>query len=284
MDSAEIWLWYILLVLSILGLFKNVTGDVADYFYLEITPAGWMFSVWGFIYTWQALWLIYGLASICRKSEDGYLYLKPPVLPPVIYAVYIFNQVCNVTWLILWDRLLSGWALPFIALIPFTCYVCLFISFRRLNQYKHVLIRQGMRKDIWLIRMLVQNGLAFYAAWTTIATVLNISIVLTYNFDVKQETASTVGLSIVLVEVILWFCLDNFIFDKFTRYLFSPYIIIVLALSASLVREFDITKTNKIFTAVLLGIGSFLSLVKVTLMFWRHRYRPMDSYWRGLSP
>ena len=53
------------------GLFKNNTGDISDKFYLNITPASWTFSIWGFIFTWQLLWIIYTLSTICRTNTDG---------------------------------------------------------------------------------------------------------------------------------------------------------------------------------------------------------------------
>ncbi len=34
-------------------LFPKSTGNISDTFYTDITPAGWTFSIWGFIYTWQ---------------------------------------------------------------------------------------------------------------------------------------------------------------------------------------------------------------------------------------
>ncbi|XP_013394717.1 uncharacterized protein LOC106162124 [Lingula anatina] len=259
------------------GLYLNNTGDIADYFYLEITPAGWMFSVWGFIYTWQYLWIIYGIINIFRRTDDGYFYAVYPIMPPAMYAVFTVNNIANVVWLILWDRLLSAWALPCIALVPFTLYICLFISFRRLNDNKVTMINQGYRKDVWLTRFLTQNGMAFYATWTTIATLLNVAIVMTYDGSVAMETSCTAVLGILAVELLFWFTLDNFVLDKFTRYLFSPFIIILLALTASLVQGYDPTKTNKIFTMVLLGIASVMAITKVAFMIWRHRTRPLEN-------
>ena len=34
-------------------LFPSTTGDISDKFFTDITPAGWTFTIWGFIYTWQ---------------------------------------------------------------------------------------------------------------------------------------------------------------------------------------------------------------------------------------
>jgi hypothetical protein len=46
-------------------------GDQSDKYYLEVTPAGWTFSIWGFIYAWQAAWVLYSIINIFRKTPEG---------------------------------------------------------------------------------------------------------------------------------------------------------------------------------------------------------------------
>ena len=48
------------------------------------------------------------------------------------------------------------------------------------------------------MRILVNNGLVFYATWVTVATNLNLAIALTYSWEVlDRENSALVGLSIV---------------------------------------------------------------------------------------
>jgi 2-keto-3-deoxy-L-rhamnonate aldolase RhmA len=48
------------------------------------------------------------------------------------------------------------------------------------------------------MRILINNGLVFYATWVTVATNLNLAIALTYDWAVlDEENASLVGLSIL---------------------------------------------------------------------------------------
>jgi hypothetical protein len=44
-----------------------------------------------------------------------------------------------------------------------------------------ILIRKNFRIYIWIYRILVNNGLVFYATWVTIATILNFNIALEYD-------------------------------------------------------------------------------------------------------
>ena len=43
----------------------------------------------------------------------------------------------------------------------------------------------------------VQNGLGLYTTWTTIATLINLSIVLTYNANMTPLDAATVSYSLL---------------------------------------------------------------------------------------
>ena len=81
-------------------------------------------------------------------------------------------------------------------------------------------LRNKNQVYLWLYRAFVNNGLAYYATWVTIATFLNFSIALTYRsggeikeiflkidnktckikfyvFKVSRQTSSLIGLSII---------------------------------------------------------------------------------------
>ncbi|CAF4900952.1 unnamed protein product, partial [Rotaria sp. Silwood2] len=56
--------------------------------------------------------------------------------------------------------------------------------------------------DIWLVRILVHNGLAVYGTWLYLATLLNLTIWISqiYNKNAQSITdASTAALTFVLV-------------------------------------------------------------------------------------
>ena len=79
-------------------LFGNATtGEVSRKFYIEITPAGWAFSIWGLIYIWQGAWIIYSLTLLCRKDS-------PDVISPVLLMIYILASVVNASWIIVWSH------------------------------------------------------------------------------------------------------------------------------------------------------------------------------------
>lgn len=50
----------------------------------------------------------------------------------------------------------------------------------------------------------VQNGVAIYATWTTVATMVNLDIVLIYDTNMSQTEGSTISLSILTGVLIVW--------------------------------------------------------------------------------
>ena len=61
---------------------------------------------------------------------------------------------------------------------------------------------------------IVHNGFGIYATWTTIATLLNLAIFLTYNEGVDQHIASTISLSVLALEIVAFAFIDNIYLEK----------------------------------------------------------------------
>ena len=78
----------------------------------------------------------------------------------------------------------------------------------------------------------ILNGLATYTTWTIVASLINLSAALVYAgqvrqlsliifsvFDqIQQRYADLAALSLLLIVHCVWFGLENFLLDKYTRY------------------------------------------------------------------
>ncbi|XP_040207164.1 uncharacterized protein LOC120937760 [Rana temporaria] len=258
------------------GIFLQNVGNISNKFSTEFTPSGWTFMIWNVIFAWQFLWLGYVLAGLCRRSELGWMYVKPDVFPVCFYLVWILNNVLNIGWLFLWDREFLIPALVFLGAIALTNHIVLFISYRALYLNGDWLFRQR-KVDLWLIRIFAQNGIAVYATWTTIACLLNFSVALTYNGGIPNSVSTTVCLSILAFEVVLWFILENFVFEKYVRYTLTVYPVVIVALSGSLDKNFKNPSPdgNHIYIAVLLAVACAVFIVRLVLVIWRHFKQPL---------
>ncbi|XP_078543640.1 uncharacterized protein LOC144828906 [Lissotriton helveticus] len=258
------------------GLYLSSAANVSSRYYLEITPAGWTFSIWSVIYIWNGLWLVYALTTLCRRNQLGYVYFAPRVLPPSFFLIWIFNNLCNIGWLFLWDREFLIPALVFIALIPITCFAMMAISY--INCYKHgAWLSVNSPVDLWCTRIMVHNGLATYATWTFIASLINFGLVLKYEGKVDDFIASIIVLCSVLFGFLTWFILETFIFEKYVRYTFTIYPVGIVALFGVLTSK-DISQglsTTGILTAFLLSLTIVFCLVHLILIFICHKRRPV---------
>jgi len=236
------------------GWFKNSTGDISDKYYSSITPAGWAFTIWSVIYIWQAIWIIYVIANIFRTNKFGKVYLNPPTVTAPFLATYSINLVLNIAWLFTWDRQYVPVAFAILALIAFTNYTCLVLSYRAVDRHIEQLYEHH-RVDLWLNSIFIQNGILTYATWTTIASLINLSAVLTYFADVAEQTSSIICLSILTAELVLYFIVDIFLLEKHLRSAFMVYPVVIWATTAVLVNNWDPNSTVSIFTAVIVGLG-----------------------------
>lgn len=115
------------------------------------------------------------------------------------------------------------------------------------------------------MRILIQNGIAFYATWLSIATNLNFDIYLTWSLGVDVYTAGTIALSIIFALIIVYFVLENFIWKQYLLYTFSPWIVLIVGLTGSLLNNFNKQNPtrNNIFSLAILAIVALLIVARI---------------------
>ncbi len=182
-----------------------------------------------------------------------------------MYVFFILANGFSTAWIFVWDRVRPDISLALIALIPFTLYLSIVFSVRGLSRHGLQLYQSGYDVHIRLARGMIQNGMAFYATWTTIATLLNLSEVLQIYAGVDQELSVAIILGVLSAELILYLILDWCVLERYTRYIFTPYFVLVCALSGSVVEHFDRWTVRTIFLLVLLGVSIVAMLVKLTM-------------------
>ncbi|KPP56657.1 hypothetical protein Z043_125708 [Scleropages formosus] len=258
------------------GPFHQSTGNVSAKYETDITPAGWTFSIWGVIYAWLSAMMLYIVTGLCRRNSYGWTYCKPAVLPYGFFLSWTLNMILNIVWLFLWDReqLVAG--LVVLALIAFTNYLVIFFCCHGLHLYG-AWLNKDHKVDLWAIRVLILNGVGVYATWTTIATLLNFSVVLEYSAGASRAGAGTVGLSLLLTEVIIWFILENVLLERHVRYLLTVYPVVIVALTGNVAKRYDpaAPSRNSIFTAVLLALACALFVLRVLLVVFRCWKQPL---------
>ncbi|CAL8324621.1 unnamed protein product [Boreogadus saida] len=256
--------------------FLGTTANISGEYETEITPAGWTFAIWSLIYVWLVLMFVYILSGCCRKNSYGYVYCSPPVLSHGFFMAWCMNMGLNTAWLFLWDRSLMIVAAVFLLLIAGSNYIMISFACRGLHVHGAWLSKYH-RLDLWLHRVCVQNGLALYATWTTVATLVNLTIVLDYDAEMLPENAATVTLSVLTCILLAWCVLENWVLERHVRYIVTVYPVVIWALCGAVSSHFDPSAPSQsgLFLVALLALSCALCAVKLGLAVWRHVKRPL---------
>ncbi|CAF1440984.1 unnamed protein product [Rotaria sp. Silwood1] len=258
------------------SIFTHRTGSISDNNLTEFIPASWTFSIWGIIYCWQAAWLIYAITRIPRKSYINYLYIVPNTLHSSVFIFYIINMILNIGWLFIWDRGYFGWSSLVMFFMFITILVPMIITHVLLQPNRLIYFNSKRKLDIWLVRILVHNGLAIYSTWLYLATLLNVTIWIVHvhnkNFQLITAT-STAALALVLVGIIFYFICENFIFYFSMAYTFSPWFVMIFTLFGVLSKNYtrnDIPDRNKFYAFMLFIICCILFIIRLGLFLVRY--------------
>ena len=89
--------------------------------------------------------------------------------------------------------------------------------------------------------------------------------------------ASTGVLAFLFVIIIAWFVLDNFVFEKYTRYTFTVFPVFILGLSGLVAklryRTLLESNRNLIFSSVILAFTVAFFLIRIVLFVYRMKLR-----------
>lgn len=132
------------------------TGEISDQFQNFFTPAGYVFSIWGLIYSALLAYTVYQALPSQRENQT----LARIDLP------YILSCVSNAAWMVCWQR---EWfvATMFVMLGLLGSLLWLYI---RLDASRE----EVSTKESWLIHW----PFSVYLAWVNVATVANATILL----------------------------------------------------------------------------------------------------------
>ncbi|OMF24570.1 tryptophan-rich sensory protein [Paenibacillus sp. FSL H8-0259] len=159
--------WNLLLYLGVLAvntlsvtlpLGGNSTGEISDRYHTYLTPAGYAFSIWSLIYLLLAGFIIYQF----RSDTGG----RDSVQRIGIW--FMLSCIFNMGWLFLWHYLYIELSLVVMVLM----LVSLIVIYRRTRS-----IPDPTSGEKWLVRL----PFSIYLGWISVATIVNVSIVLEKN-------------------------------------------------------------------------------------------------------
>jgi hypothetical protein len=161
------------------------TGAISDSFPVYFTPAGYVFAIWGLIYLGLLAYAVYQALPAQRNN---------PRLRS-IGSLFLVGSVANIAWILLWHYLL----------FPLTLVAMLVLLGTLIAIYLR--LRIGVSSPPPVERWVVNLPFSIYLGWITVATIANVTALLSYwgwnGFGVSQETWLVVVLAVALVVATL---------------------------------------------------------------------------------
>jgi hypothetical protein len=163
---------------------KN-TAQISDAYPTLITPAGYVFSIWGVIYVLLGVFVVFQ----ALPSEKGKDYQKR------IGWLFVLSSLLNIAWLFLWqfEHLSLSVVLMFLLLASLIA----------------IYLRLGIGKSAVSLRekLAVQTPFSVYLGWITIASIANVAVTLVSvnwdGFGISQETWTILIIAVALLIALL---------------------------------------------------------------------------------
>ncbi|HSV50087.1 MAG TPA: hypothetical protein VLH35_07195 [Candidatus Acidoferrales bacterium] len=158
------------------------TAAVSDKFPTLITPAGYVFAIWGIIYLLLGVFVVY--QALPRERNNEYV--------GRIGWLFVLSSIVNIAWIFMWQSEYLAFSVGLIVAYLLT----LIAIYLRLNI--------GKSKFKLGERLAVHLPFSVFLGWLSIATIANISLTLVaYNWDGFGIAAETWAVLIIAVALAL---------------------------------------------------------------------------------
>ena len=224
----------------------RTTGQVSDLYPTLVTPAGYVFAIWGIIYVLLLAFVIYQ----ALPSQKDKLFQKQ------IGLIFILSSLFNCVWLFLWQY-------DFITesvVVMFALLASLIAIYLRLNI--------GKAKVSLKEKLLVHLPFSVYLGWITIAAIANVASALVSanwgGFGLSPETWAVTVLIIALVITLA-------VIVKRRDIAYS--LVIVWALGGIAVKQ---NTSQNVVTTAEIAIGVILFVLALAIAIYRLRYKKTE--------
>ena len=161
------------------------TAEISDANPTLITPAGYVFSIWGVIYILLGIFIVF--QALPSQREKGF--------QERIGWLFVLSSLLNIAWLFLWQFEYLGAS----AVVIFLLLATLIAIYLRLNIGKSMVTLRE--------KLAVHLPFSVYLGWITIASIANVAVTLVSmkwdGFGVSQETWALLILIVALLITLL---------------------------------------------------------------------------------
>lgn len=219
----------------------QTTGEISDRFVVLFVPAGYVFSIWGLIYLGIIAYAVYQALPVQATNQSlrriGYL--------------FVCSSMANIAWILLWHYELFPWTvLAMLALLG-----CLIAIYLRLDI--------GRTQVSSSMKWLVQIPFSIYLGWITVATIANITSLLSYwEWDGWRISAEAWTLIMLIAATLIGAAIS------LTRGDVAYALVLIWAFAGIALKHSD---TSSVATAAWLAVA--IAAIMLVVGAYRHRQR-----------
>jgi hypothetical protein len=158
----------------------KTTGEISDLYPTLVTPAGYVFAIWGLIYILLSVFVVFQVLP-SQKEKD---------FQKEVGVFFVLSCVCNVVWLFLWQYgYITLSVLPMFALLASLIMVYLRLSVGRPN---------ASLKE----KLSVHMPFSVYLGWITVASIADVAAALvSTSWDGFGLSAVTWAIVVIVVAL-----------------------------------------------------------------------------------
>ena len=159
--------------------FNGLTqGDLSELYPVLITPAPYVFSIWGLIYLFLLVFIIYQAIPAYREHP----------LVKAVGILFAVSSLFNVIWLFVWHYQKVGWSMIVMLLILATL-IAIYLRLGAVTAEKSI-----------YDRIIVKYTFSLYLGWITAATIVNFNAML---YNIGWLGTGTGGIIFTMLMIII---------------------------------------------------------------------------------
>ena len=228
---------------------------------------------WGVIFPWQIILMLYAWSFVFRPST-------PRTISWIALLLYTGTNVSGTIWAYVFNNGYLGISFPFLFMMIVGVHGGCYIAVETVHLYKLTprLLKECKYKiDLWITRMLVVNGMCIYATWLTVANMVQFASIIQYDAGADGVTAGSISLWILSVIVLSYFALENTVLDRFTRFIYIIYPVLIWSLIGVVAENWGQYEViiNPLISLFLLVLAIILLVARIIMVTLFAKYRPL---------
>lgn len=243
-------------VLSSIGLINNVAPEaLSDALPNLFVPAGLTFTVWGVIYLGLLALTIYSIRSWFIKEMD------PPEVVEKMGIEFVVAAVGNISWIFLFHYQVELGSSLYSLIAMLILLAALITAYIRLRVGKN---EEATASEKWFVHI----PFSFYMGWITIATVANVSALLTeYELDGLYTIPD--NWKIILTIIVISVAVIITLLALFLRKDIAYSLVVIWALVGIIIKRYEVAPPVVLEVVITAGVGIGLIVVMIGVTIFR---------------